>query len=146
MWYIPLLKTAHKCGRLDLYRNQIAMSFPPKDKKSFFPFTKFSPASSSSPASMHWVCCRHEAQTDFEVNNHYFLISWDEGTENPFSLPRETIRYPCNHLCHFSELTPVLPHLHFTSMSSSCSQPDPDSSLRNICWHLRPSLELILLF
>ena len=33
----------------------------------------------------------------------------------------ETILYPFNHLCHFSELTPVLPHLHMTSLSSQCS-------------------------
>lgn len=46
---------------------------------------------------MYWVCCGHEAQTDFEVNNHYFSISWAERMkaqripvafpEKPFFIP-----------------------------------------------------------
>lgn len=105
---LPSLGTRWPCLSLRRARN------------SSFSFTRFSPCFYFKPISIHWVCCRHEEQTDFEVNNHYFLISWDKGKKNPFSLPSETILCPCNHLCHFSELRPALPHLHMTSLSSQC--------------------------
>lgn len=91
--------------------------FLQRQRPSSFSLTRFSPVFNWSPFSFIEFVMSKLALKLIIIIFPFLGIK----AKDPHSIPPESVLYPFNHLCHVSELTPVSPHLHVTSVSSWCS-------------------------